>query len=268
MSYYQEREQRALIFKDTLAYCDARLEEENKRVAAELKVYEPGFVSPKRIIRREDPDYPVWNCSTFTAASRFALNGQKTAVLNFANAVCQGGGVLEGASAQEETLCRCSNLYPALMSDKALREYYEPHRAREDYDATDRVIYTPGITVFRDDRDYHYLAEPFKTDVITCAAPVNHYEHDADWIRRIFRNRIINILETAMDNDVEVLVLGAFGCGAFRNPPEIVAEVFKEVLVKESYGSMFDQVVFAVLAGRKPENEQVFRVVFDPAGNE
>ena len=65
-------------------------------------------------------------------------------------------------------------------------------------------------------------------------------------LEEVFRGRIRNILEVAAANDVDVLVLGAFGCGAFNNPPELVADVFRHLLVDKGYGRFFRQIVFAI----------------------
>ena len=44
-----------------------------------------------------------------------------------------------------------------------------------------------------------------------------------------------------------VLVLGAYGCGVFRNDPEDVARRWQELLNTPDYAGRFRQVVFAVL---------------------
>jgi uncharacterized protein (TIGR02452 family) len=76
-------------------------------------------------------------------------------------------------------------------------------------------------------------------------------------VERIFR--------VAAKNGAEVLILGAFGCGAFRNPPEIVAEAFKTV--QEKYGSYFETVEYAVFCGRQETvNFDAFSEKFDQGG--
>ena len=171
---------------------------------------------------------------TFGAAKKYI--GKKTAVLNFANNHSIGGAPFS-AGAQEESLCRCSTLLPCL---KAMHKpFYQKHidqfNAREiGYMGSDDLIYTPDVVVFKSDEltDPIYpmtmkRAEWYKVDVITCAAPeaMRMRGLPADYEAAITR-RIKKILDVAAKEGVEVLILGAWGCGAFKNPSEVVARVF------------------------------------------
>ena len=84
-----------------------------------------------------------------------------------------------------------------------------------------------------------------------------------------FRSRIRNIFNAAIDNDIRVLILGAFGCGAFKNPPEIVAQAFRDVLLEEHYDTCFTDIVFAIKSSNgndpfKPcPNLMAFQLAFD-----
>ena len=104
--------------------------------------------------------------------------------------------------------------------------------------------------------------EWFTVDVITCAAPYlakRKYTNLAA-LRTLFRKRIKNIFEAARDNYVDVIVLGAFGCGAFRNPPLVVAEAFHDVILAEDYRSCFKKIVFAIKStSSKDVNWSVFK---------
>lgn len=175
----------------------------------------------------------------------------KTAILNFADALEAGGLVWEGARTQEENICRCTNLYPVLASEECKKFYYDANRAhvektrailgryREVY--TDRIIYTEGVTVFKDDVTYENI-EPRKLDVITCPSPREHLEpQDA---LGIYMGRIIAILMSAVENGAECVILGAWGCGAFGQNPYIIAKAFSEAL--KLYGGNFKKVVFAI----------------------
>ncbi|MBE6817558.1 MAG: TIGR02452 family protein [Ruminococcaceae bacterium] len=203
--------------------------------------------------------------TSFHAARDLVHSGKKTVVLNFASAVNPGGGVTIGAMAQEECLCRSSNLYPCLKQRHLMRDYYMPHRIAKDSFYSDKLIYTKNVTVFKGDETIPVMLpqqEWFEVDVITCAAPnmreVTHI--DTQQLKNIFKNRIRAILTAAAVYKNTAVVLGAFGCGAFRNPPETVAKAFKEV-IEESFIDVFESIVFAIKKSNN-KNYQVFSSVF------
>jgi len=158
-------------------------------------------------------------------------------ILNFASAKNPGGGFLKGALAQEETLARSSNLYPALVEqEKFYRNPKAPYY-------TDRVIYSPDVLFFKND-DGHYI-EPIPCSVITCAAPnLNAEGWDLETLKITFLERIEKVFQIAIMNNEENLILGAWGCGVFKNPPEMVAEQFVHMLNK--YKRYFTKIVFAI----------------------
>lgn len=202
---------------------------------------------------------------TLSAAKKYTGQGRHVAVLSFANPVEPGGGVFRGAKAQEENICRSSNLHKALASRQA-SYFYTVHNSiiRENQFqsmliGTDMVIYSPNVMILKDNVDYRpglvsacreeYISQPYFVDVITCAAPFfssSKYILPNGDLQHLFERRIKNIFEVAIDNDVEVLILGAFGCGAFHNPPDVVADAFRVVLLEQKYSTAFDEVVFAV----------------------
>ncbi|MBP5436940.1 MAG: TIGR02452 family protein [Treponema sp.] len=204
---------------------------------------------------------------SFEAAEGYARNGDRVAVLNFANSFNPGGGVVHGARAQEECLCRVSTLYDSLRSKEMMEKFYKPHCKSGDDLASDDIIYTPKVLVFKSDTDEPKLrpeAEWFYADVITCAAPclepdmqgVTHEE-----LKKIHASRARHILGVACKYEADVLILGAFGCGAFSNPPEIVAEVYKDVL--SDYLHAFKAIEFAVYCSvRDSKNYEVFKETF------
>lgn len=219
----------------------ARLTEESCK---KNKTYDCGFQATERIVKSVELNLSVVNGSSFDTARGFTEG--KIAVLNFANPYEPGGGVKRGASAQEECLCRCSNLYNVLTTEELNHFYYQWHKQNKNYLFSDRIIYSPNIQIIKSD-DYAPLETPFSVEVITCAAPYNAYGFDLDVLLPTYLSRITNILEVAMDNDVDTIVLGAFGCGAFQNPPRHIALAFKEVLVSRGYYKFFKNVVFAII---------------------
>lgn len=109
---------------------------------------------------------------SYEAAS--AYKGKKVCVHNFASASNPGGGVTKGANAQEECLCRCSNLYFCLNTSEIWEEFYKPHRTAKNPIHNDDIIYTPDVIVFKTDTAYPQRMDEcdwYQTNVITCAAP-------------------------------------------------------------------------------------------------
>lgn len=198
----------------------------------------------------------VIESTTFDAASVYSKENN-VSVLNFANPVTVGGGVLNGAMAQEECLCRSSNLYACLNQEKIQKDYYEYNKSLGTTFYSDKVIVSLGVTVFMSD-DVVPQELPsdnwFNVNVLTCAAPYiakrKHTNNKA--LKHLFKRRIKNIFETALSFQTEVIVLGAFGCGAFKNPPSIVAEAFYEVINENEYDYKFKKIIFAIKRSDTP----------------
>jgi len=224
----------------------------------------PKFADPAEIV--------VSPKRTFEAARGYLLN--HTCVLNFASPTNPGGGVRRGANAQEECLCRCSTLWFNLSELSAWKRFYEPHRHQNNPLNNDDCIYTPGVIVFKTDTE---IPEPLRindwwqTDVITCAAPDLRIGKDGqrqisishEELKQIYVKRMRRILSIAAVKENDVLILGAFGCGAFGNPPEIVAEAIKQVINEFRYH--FRVIEFAVYCTEKDKhNYRIFhRVIAD-----
>ncbi|MGP4023549.1 TIGR02452 family protein [Actinomadura sp. 3N407] len=184
--------------------------------------------------------------TTLAAARRLCAPGTVPFALNFASAKNPGGGFLSGAHAQEEGLARSSGLYESLCS---AREYYDFHRAQRDLLYSDHMIYSPDVPVFRDDAG-RLLEEPYEIAFLTSPAPNRGAIRDAETAGRIpgvLRLRARKLLAVALANGHRRLVLGAWGCGVFRNDPAEVAEVFAEQLRPGGqFADRFEHVVFAV----------------------
>ena len=87
----------------------------------------------------------------------------------------------------------------------------------------------------------------YEVDVITCAA---HNQREESLSEKELFNlnyyRIKQILGSAIDNNVDNIILGAFGCGAFSNDPKVISSVFKRILIDEEYFKYFVNVHFAI----------------------
>ncbi|WP_141583560.1 TIGR02452 family protein [Actinomadura sp. WMMA1423] len=184
--------------------------------------------------------------TTLAAARRLHGAGTAPFALNFASAKNPGGGFLNGAHAQEEGLARSSGLYESLRS---AREYYDFHRAQGDLLYSDHMIYSPDVPVFRDDSG-RLLEEPYGVAFLTSPAPNRGAIRDpakAERIPAVLRLRARKVLAVALTHGHTRLVLGAWGCGVFRNDPAEVAEVFAEALRPGGeFADRFEHVVFAV----------------------
>ena len=254
----------AEIFRDTEALCRAhpRLKDaiafsrSNQRLILDgdkVDVAPCGDAAEGRLV--------VSSKRTLEAASAYART-MKTCVLNFASASNPGGGVVNGSSAQEEALCRCSTLYFNLNTNEMWNGFYSPHRAARDPIHNDDAIYTPRIVVFKSDTAFpKLLPEPewYEVDVISCAAPnlrerpsniMNSGDGDRrveispDQLRALHERRLRRILDIAAANGEEAVILGAFGCGAFRNDPAVVSAAAAAVV--PHYRSRVKAIEFAV----------------------
>lgn len=200
----------------------------------------------------------------------------KIAVMNFANAFHAGGGVVKGASAQEECLCRSSTLYPLLYRRTLRDSFYKHHHELNTPKASDSLIYTESVIICKTDEDMPKRMpkeEWVKVDVITIAAPdlrdkSNKYAPLVDGgtymnnaeLFGYHVKRAIHMLTCAAAKGVDVLVLGAFGCGAFENDPEVVARAYKTVL--QEFPKVFQKIEFAVYCSPSDsKNYDVFKRV-------
>ena len=234
-----------------------------------------------------EDDYPIFDMTktkdtvitvskdrSYEAAMRLHRQNPdaKIAVMNFANAFHAGGGVTKGSSAQEECLCRTSTLYP-LLYRKYLRDtFYKHHYDLNTPKATDSLVYTEGVIICKTDEDLPKRMPKenwVKVDVITIAAPdlreksnkhaplVNGgtYMNNAELFGYHVK-RAIHMLTCAAAKKADILILGAFGCGAFENDPEVVARAYKTAL--HEFPKVFDRIEFAVYCS--PKNSRNYDV--------
>lgn len=265
MNRYEERSRKLQsIFQDTMrgTQDNVQLAEATAVMAANTKVYLEELSIDNCAIKNEKINISVVEDTTFSCASKIVGQG-KIAVLNFANPVHPGGGVVRGAIAQEESLCRSSNLYAGLTSPQMRENYYERNQKRSNKTGSDSIGYHPAVTVFKDDQLFPRMLSTmdwFQVDVITCAAPIIEpwsgiSELD---LYRIHVKRGKRIIKAAVANNVDILILGAFGCGAFNNNPEIVATAYRDLLIEEDYARFFKQVVFAIKKDHNDRRENYY----------
>ncbi|THA35201.1 TIGR02452 family protein [Streptomyces sp. A1277] len=215
------------------------------------RLYGPEPVPVAALDRDRTPVVEVTGESSLQAAARMtAERPGKVAVLNYASARNPGGGYLNGAQAQEEALCRASALYATLLRAP---EYYAHHRAERSAFYTDRVIHSPGVPVFRDGRG-RLLDTPYTAGFLTSPAPNAgviraRTPQEAHRIPAALATRAERVLEVAAVRGYRRLVLGAWGCGVFRNDPAEVAGAFRALLTGEGrFAGHFEQIVFGILS--------------------
>jgi uncharacterized protein (TIGR02452 family) len=178
-----------------------------------------------------------------------SLLGQSTspvAALNFASAKNPGGGFLNGSQAQEESLARSSALYSSLLR---VPQYYQGHRSQSSCLYSDAMILSPNCPVFRSDEG-KLLDSPQLVTFITSAAPnAGAIRNSAERakIPRVLKQRAESVLTLAATHGYTRLILGAWGCGVFRNDPSMVAEIFAELLNRKDWKGRFEQIRFSVL---------------------
>lgn len=277
------RDENIAVFKDTEKLCktNPKLSESVKKATASQKLILEGDHLPeqKKDIYKDAAKVIVSGKRTYEAAAAYKEN--HVAVHNFASASNPGGGVVNGASAQEECLCRCSGLYFCLNSPIMWDGFYKPHRDAHDPIHNDDIIYTPGVTVFKTDTASPQLmneSEWYDVDVITCAAPnlrnqpSNRYNtgdgnkqvvmKDKDLLA-LHEKKLRRILEVVLSEGCDTVILGAFGCGAFQNNPEVVALANKNVI--KDYLHAFKNIEFAVYCSpRDDRNFKIFERVLKP----
>ena len=279
------REELIKIFENTVWMC-----ENNRRLVDKIK----SSMACNRVISEENADDILENLiygnetekeakiivskkRSFEAASVY--RGKHISVLNFASATNPGGGVTKGASAQEECLCRISTLYKCIATSEITEAFHKKHRyalktGKMNSLYNDDCIQTCDVTVFKSDTAKPVLLSEedwFDVDVISCAAPNLRYmsQHDKNWKKNvtdkklfdIYKKRINRVLDIASCAKSDVIILGAFGCGAFANPPELVAKAMHAAIDEHKYD--FETIELAIYcSSRDTLNYEVFAKEF------
>ncbi|HTN91690.1 MAG TPA: TIGR02452 family protein [Sorangium sp.] len=241
------------------------------RVLAAVKgtvLYRPGSLDAWELKERLDRPAVIEVTGETTGAAGRRLVEQegeaRVMALNFASAKNPGGGFLRGAKAQEEDLARCSALYASLVEQ---RDYYDQNRACGSFLYTDHIIYSPDVPFFRDEQ-HALLERPFALSIITAPAPNAGEAFERDdatdqEIRAALERRADMVLAAAGAHEHRCLVLGAWGCGVFRNDPREVADVFARCLERPRFQGAFSRVVFAVYdRGQDRPNYRAFQERF------
>jgi uncharacterized protein (TIGR02452 family) len=205
--------------------------------------YAPDEPLPKFTATEKPTAFAVVNDTTLEAARKLVAEGSRPVALNFASARHPGGGFLGGARAQEESLCRASGLYPCINGNAMYRHH--AHMPGGFY--TNYAIYSPDVPVIKDDAG-ELLDAPYLCAFVTSPA-VNVgaiRDNEQRLVRDEMRERVNKVLAIMAGHGHDAAVLGAWGCGVFKNHPEVIAELFAKAL-RGKFAGAFARVVFAVL---------------------
>ena len=245
-----------------------------RRCVEETRVFRPGewpgvIRRGREVAERNVPARMEVTPETTLAATRRLVereNATRPLVLNFASAKNPGGGFLGGSRAQEESLARSSALYLSLQVG---REYYEQNRRCRSTLYTDHAILSPDVPVFRDD-DGALLDRPYAASFFTMPAvnvgALGSGGADHARVEPVMAGRVEKLLAMAAAEGSDELVLGAWGCGVFRNDSRLIARLFRDALFgPDRWASKFARIVFAVFTtDRDRENLDAFEECFAP----
>lgn len=255
------KEERFKIFLETVAITNQKFYFTQKNrismlpsVENESVFYDQPF-TPNTAIKRNETKIVVENKDSLIMAKNLIDEGLHPAVLNMANRFMPGGGVLQGSGAQEENIFRRTTLFKSLYKYHKIGANFGVEQERQLYPMDDNYggIYSKNVVVFRDSefKRYDVLERPFLIDVVSVAAIPNpqyndKFELSNEDIKKE-KNKIRTILNIALENGNDSIVLGAFGCGAFHTPPKAIVKCFHEVFEEDFYKNKFKTIAFAIL---------------------
>lgn len=206
----------------------------------------------KNNAKKHDCIVKVVNKTTVQSVLELCSNNFKNiGVLNFASAKNPGGGFLNGALAQEESIAISTGLYDTQIKNE---EYYMQNRKCKSMMYTDNMIYSKDVVFIRDE-NLNLLENPVTASILTAPA-VNYGQvvlkgEDSTFAQKVMKNRMRMILSVFAHKKDRNLILGAYGCGVFKNDPKVISEYWRTLLYDENYISYFDNIVFAVLDNSK-----------------
>lgn len=245
---------------------DIQIADQIQKCLINTESYPPDYVFKlPPLEKKEKGVIEIRNETTIRAALRMVVEEGKKNVcaLNFANAFHPGGGVLHSANAQEESICRSSALYYSLIQKN---DFYEYHKEIDTNIASNYLIFSPDCPTWKID-NLEVLDHPFLVSYVTSAAVHNFNAQSREEIKMIHDERIKAILCCAICNGVKNIILGAFGCGAFRNSPEDVSQSFKHWLIDENLKDYFESISFSIIERRSgglfSRNIDIFAKTFD-----
>lgn len=286
IAYYKIKELRAQEYRSTIEIVNQGYytTEDGKRVTFptltrmehETKFYKNELRVDNIPTHEEETKIIVRNADCLEEGVRLCREDYNPAILNMASRRHPGGGVMLGAGAQEESLFRRTNLFRSLyqfteyfINHVWYKKYITPVSTGERYplDRNFGGIYTPGALLFHEDeqRGYKLMESPEYLSFISVAGmnrpKIKDATHIADDLIEGTKNKMRTILRIGLRHGHDSLVLGAFGCGAYRNPPSHIAKLFHEVFEEPEFKNKFRLISFAILDDHNTHQAQ------NPEGN-
>ena len=190
----------------------------------------------------------VFNETTMEGATALSPEKNKIGVLNFASAKNPGGGFMGGAQAQEESLARSSSLY---LSIDQMQEMYKFNASRKTYVYSDYMIYSPEVVFFRNDEMdliQYYQVDVLTSPAVNVGAMLQNKRSELAKVDDAMLQRMDKMFALFLKRGMTNLILGAWGCGVFRNDPKDVVGYFKHFLLDDGkYAGAFERIRFSVL---------------------
>lgn len=264
-AYYKVKELRAKEFRNTIEIVnqgyyvtetgETYVFPDDSEMMRQTVFYEQEIQLPDTLQSYRQTIVDVQNIDCLYAGVRLKEQGYNPAVLNMASRRNPGGGVTTGAGAQEETLFRRTNLFRSLYQFAPYAGQYgiQPSHHQYPLDRNFGGVYTPDAIYFRESeqKGYALLEEPVSLSFITVAGmnrpDLTDDGYIADHHVELIKNKIRTIFRMGLVHGHDSLVLGALGCGAFRNPPRHVARLFHEVMEELEFKNRYRRILFAIL---------------------
>ena len=302
------KQKRINIAKDNKSIVISNKYNLNIQTPKKLRIVSNDYISiDKKNIKNNKAQIVFFKGTTNEAIIHFykKKNNNKICILNFANSHHVGGGYLGGYMAQEEELCRTIiDLFPslALLASRKSRNYYDFKWNRD-------VLYSSNLSLYRYDgiqsnNNYDFIdkninPKPIKISVITAAAPNlridrNRKEPTPETVELVnnFRSKPNDLYEVLFDiikgiylvpiqieKNINILILGAFGCGAFSPHYNLqkqmnidytkdIASIFLRIIEKiPDILHLYDYICFAIPDNNKDNNYKTFYNVFKKSQN-
>lgn len=223
--------------------------------------WQPSYGDLQRIEGKcEHTRVEIYEGDCVEAGIRLQELGFNVAVLNMASSGRPGGGVKNGSGAQEESLFRRSNYHLHLGNRDCVHYPMAPTEG----------VYSPGVVFFRASEadDYEMLPVPKVLHMVAVPAlrhpslvktANDYWLNQTDW--ELAKTKIRLMVKLAASRGHDAIVLSAWGCGAYANPPLCIATAFKAVLEEEELSNCLQRVVFSIF------DDQNARKAHNPEGN-